>query len=313
MKDYQKLLDYFSPFLIQIDPDNKNKITEVFKQVNEEYWTHPAASGDHHNELQAKVHGLMYHVFEGLININQFIRSRSDIMKRYTDMGSDYEGTKGKSKDGKILGMPEIDLNVGYLLHDILKFKSNPSGSNYTHDEDAYHWLKTFGFNPVILMIVRFTHGQWSTGLKYKRDFRGTKYEDLVWLSHYADMSSSSQTNLKFIDVGETLLKFEIDGKFEGTKIIKNPYDFLPDFDKEILKKNKEIKKKDKNASIDITWWNKKSSDVKVESPEGILSEIKESPKVEINEVNPDGTPKLGTIKDPMTTGSVSSELEESW
>lgn len=240
------LIEYFRNALEKLDPENKEKVISIFNEVPEEYYNYPAASGSHHNALQAKENGLLYHVSEGLMALNQFIRARTDIINKYSTM-KNYEGTVAlvKDKSGeKYVGMPEIDLICAYLLHDIVKYKMNPTGTNYTHDEDAYEFAKSKGFNKVICNIIRFTHGQWSTAYTRKKiDFTKNRYIDLIWLSHYSDMVASSQENLVFLIENDDLK-------------LMDPYNQLKDFDKSIFDKRKKMTKEEKESNqIDKIWW----------------------------------------------------------
>ena len=218
MDHRDKIKEYFKE-CIPLLGANKDKVLKLMEYLPEEYYNYPAASGNHHSELQAKKHGLLYHVWEGFWTLDQLIRSRSDIIERFSKM-EDYEGTDPKS-----------DLYTAYFLHDILKYRVNPSGSNYTHDEDCYQLLKDLGFNTVVCQIVRFTHGQWSTAVvKYHKNFKNTKYEDLIWLSHYSDMAASRMNDVKLI--------LESDGT-------------APAYDKTIMQNRKENPKDTDN----IEWW----------------------------------------------------------
>lgn len=218
MQNYTTLTEYFKDFLEMIEPAAREKVIAAYKLVDDNFWTMPAASGNHHSELQACEHGLMYHIYEGLIAMEQFIRARSDVINRWKNDPA-YEGST-----------PESDLFTAYLMHDICKFKSNPSGSNYTHDEDGYLLCVALGFNPVVCEIVRFTHGQWSTVTKQQgKKISDSKYADLCWISHYSDMAASTMRPLKFI---------------EHVRV----------FDKSYFKANKD-KKATGDISIDKVWW----------------------------------------------------------
>lgn len=231
MQDYKQLVDYFEDFLNQISETNKAKVIEAYKLVDENFWYMPAASGNHHSELQACEHGLLYHIYEGLIALEQLIRSRSDVMDFWRNNKS-YEGED-----------PVSDLITAYLMHDICKFKTKPSGSNYTHDEDAYQLCVALGFNPVVCEVVRYTHGQWSTAKQItKKGINDCKYASLCWLSHYADMVASAMRPMKFVAT------------------VKN-------FDKVYFQRNKNNKKAG-DTSIDVCWWSDrlKAKEEKAES-----------------------------------------------
>jgi len=217
-KNWQLIEHYFSDFLDQITKTSRAKVIEAYKIVDDNFFIMPAASGDHHSELQACEHGLMYHIYEGLIALEQFIRARSDVIN-YWKNKPEYEGED-----------PTSDLITAYLMHDICKFKSTPSGSNYEHDEDAYEFCKALGFNPVVCEIVRYTHGQWSTVTKKTgKTIKDSKYASLCWLSHFADMAASSMRPLRFIDKVKT-------------------------FDKVYFSNNKE-KKREGDKTVDVAWW----------------------------------------------------------
>ncbi|MCQ2209112.1 MAG: HD domain-containing protein [Paludibacteraceae bacterium] len=218
MKNYEKLVDYFSDFLEKVTPENREKLIIAYKLVDDRFYDLPAASGNHHNDLQACEHGLLYHIYEGLIALDQFIRARSDIIDKFAKDPA-YEGSN-----------PASDLFTAYLMHDICKFKADPSGSNYEHDEDGYHFAKMIGFNPVVCEIIRFTHGQWSTAARVAgKTIFGARYQELAWLSHYADMAASTMKTMKFVDKIKT-------------------------FDKTYFSNNRN-KKKTGDSSIDKIWW----------------------------------------------------------
>jgi len=238
MTHVDKIKEYFKPCFPLLG-ENEDKVLELVNQLPEEYYECPAASGNNHSELQAKRHGLLYHVWEGFWVLDQLIRARSDIIDKYRVNW--YEGTD-----------PSSDLYTAYFLHDILKYKSNPTGTNYTHDEDCYHFLVKLGFNPVVCQIVRYTHGKWSTAvMKYRKTFIGSKYEDLIWLSHYADMAASRKNDVKLI--------LESDGT-------------VPNYDKSNFSNNK------KRSDVSLEWWKNVGTEKvgKVETKEEIEEEEEE-------------------------------------
>ena len=218
--DYnEKILAYFKRFIDLVEEPEKTKLIAFYKTLPEEFYDYPAVSSENQSKIHLIYHGLMYAIYDGLIALKQFIRARSDIVQKYKD-DADYKGTT-----------PESDLICAFLLHDCLKYKKNPSGINVFHDKDCANLCEQLGFNEVICELVRYGHGQWSSSLNKEEPLAGianSKYVDLIWLLHYADMVAAANESLPLLEAPEP-------------------------FDRSIFSKRRQAKFTD--STIDTVWW----------------------------------------------------------